>query len=174
MKKTMNPMKTVLAAVAVLFAAVAVSHAAPPAPGTCPADVGAALAEACPCDAPSWKNHGKYVSCVVRLRNQLRKDGCLDDVAKREIARCAARSTCGKAEAVLCCTYDTSGVCDDPVADGTPAGVCSNDAAVACDTSADCVTVGAPKVSKSEQACSASGGTSVGGGSVCGGCPPLP
>lgn len=159
----------------VVMLAMVGSAAAQPAPGSCPADVGQALAEACPCDGPQpWKNHGKYVSCVVRLRNELRKAGCLDDAAKREISRCAARSTCGKAGAVLCCSWDTSGVCDDPVEDGTAAGTCSNDAAVACDTSLDCVKASAAKVSRSEDACTAAGGTSIGGGSVCGGCPALP
>jgi hypothetical protein len=71
------------------------------------------------------------VKCVVHLRNDLRKAGCLDAAAKRTIASCAARSTCGKEGAVLCCVYDTSGTCSDTVADGVPAGVCSNDATIA-------------------------------------------
>ncbi|MFM7140861.1 MAG: hypothetical protein ACKO2K_02960, partial [Alphaproteobacteria bacterium] len=71
----MNAKRTFLAGALVVLTAVGAANAAPPAPGTCPADVGQALAEACPCDGtPGWKNHGKYVSCVVRLRNQLRKD----------------------------------------------------------------------------------------------------
>lgn len=145
----------------------------------CPADVAGAVAAACPCDADGngqqWKNHGKYVSCVVRFRNELRKQGCLDAEAKRTIARCAARSTCGKEGAVLCCVYDTSGTCDDAApGDGTAAGVCSNDAALACDTDADCITVGDPKVKRTAELCAAHGGTAVGGGSVCSGCPALP
>ncbi len=99
-----------LISVALLASANSV-FAQPPGPVTCPPDVGAALAAQCPCDSSgpgqSWKNHGQYVSCVVRFRNDLRKAGCLDDTAKRTIARCAARSTCGKAGAVLCCNYDT-------------------------------------------------------------------
>jgi hypothetical protein len=142
----------------------------------CPEDVGAALAEACPCDASgpgqSWKNHGQYVKCVVQLRNRLRKAGCLDAAAKRTIASCAARSTCGKEGAVLCCVYDTSATCSDLVPNGVAEGVCSNDATVACDTATDCVTViGGPKVSRHEETCTKRGGTPVGGGSVCGGCP---
>jgi hypothetical protein len=143
---------------------------------TCPADVGAELAAACPCDADgqgkAWKNHGQYVKCVVQLRNRLRKAGCLDAAAKRTIASCAARSTCGKEGAVLCCKYDTSATCSDLVADGVPAGVCSNDALVACDTATDCITViSGPKVSRQAETCVDRGGTPVGGGSVCGGCP---
>src|SRR6185369_1622043 len=116
----------------------------------CPPDVGAPLADACSCDAnhgQPWKNHGQYVSCVVRFRNDLRKQGCLDDAAKRTIASCAARSTCGKEGAVLCCVYDASGTCDDALpGDGTAAGVCSNDATIVCDTALDCVTATGPKV----------------------------
>lgn len=148
----------------------------------CPDDVGAAIAAACPCDADqggrAWKNHGKYVSCVVRFRNDLRRAGCLDAQAKREIARCAARSTCGKEGAVLCCTYDTSGTCDDAgPGDGTAAGVCSNGAGAACDTDADCISAEGPKVHRRGDTCTARGGTIVGTGSVCGGCPlppPMP
>lgn len=77
-----------------------------PAPVDCPADIAAALAEACPCDtAPS---HGRYVSCIVRFRTALRRAGCLTEDANR-IARCAARSTCGRSEAVLCCVPSESG-----------------------------------------------------------------
>lgn len=145
----------------------------------CPEDVGAALGAACSCDADgngkAWKNHGQYVSCVVRFRNDLRKQGCLDAQSQRTIARCAARSTCGKEGAVLCCVYDTSGTCDDAApGDGTAAGVCSNDAEIACDTDADCITVGDPKLKRSADVCTDHGGTVVGGGSVCAGCPALP
>jgi hypothetical protein len=154
---------------------VAFAKGKPPVITECPPDVGAALATACPCDggAQPWKNHGGYVSCVVRYRNALRKAGCLDDAAKRTIASCAARSTCGKEGAVLCCVYDASGTCDDALpGDGTAAGVCSSDGTTACDTATDCITVvRGPKVAKDADKCVANGGTSVGGGSVCGGCP---
>jgi len=162
--------------VALAVLAVATSAlAAPPAPITCPADAGAWVAEQCPCDGPA-PTHGKYVSCVVRARNLLRKSGCLTKEANGEIARCAARSTCGKAGAVLCCTYDESATCDgDPnPGDLVAEGACSDDAAKPCDAATDCVTVGAPKVTRTESACTDRGGVSIGGGSVCGGCPPLP
>jgi len=145
------------------------------APG-CPDDVGAALAAACPCDADSsaqaWKNHGQYQKCVVHFRNDMRKQGCLDSESQRSIARCSARSTCGKDGAVLCCVYDTSGTCNDPApGDGTAAGVCSNAATTPCDTDADCITASAPRVSRHADTCVAHGGTPVGGGSVCSDCP---
>jgi hypothetical protein len=143
---------------------------------TCPDDVGAALAAACPCadngHGQSWKNHGQYVKCVVQFRNDLRKQGCLDDTAKRTIAKCAARSTCGKEGAVLCCFYDTSGVCSDPMpGDGVAAGTCSNDATITCDTNTDCITASGPKLARQASNCTDKGGTPVGGGSVCSACP---
>jgi hypothetical protein len=158
-----------------------------PAPITCPApapgdaNVLAAIAAACPCDgtvqpdlsvAP-WKNHGKYVSCTVRYRNRLRKAGCFtDDAVRRAVARCAARSTCGKAT-VLCCTYEL-GTCNDPTpGDAVAAGTCSNDATVACDIAADC-TKSSEHIAHDSAACTADGGVDVGAGSVCDPCPPPP
>lgn len=143
---------------------------------SCPTDPAATLAAACPCDGDGhgqpWRNHGKYVSCVVRLRNDLRRAGCLTAETQRTIARCAARSTCGKDGAVLCCVYDTSGTCNDPTpGDGSSAGLCSNDATRACDTSVDCITATGPTVSRQATTCTDRGGTVVGGGSVCSVCP---
>jgi hypothetical protein len=161
----------------VMIGSVLVGAAAMPALAQegCPPDVGAALAAACPCAADSgnaaWRNHGKYVSCVVRFRNDLRRRGCLDAHANGQIARCAARSTCGKPDTVLCCVYDTSGTCSDTApGDTVPGGDCSNDPSKACDTATDCVTVRGPKVTKADL-CAARGGTSIGAGSVCAGCP---
>ena len=158
--------------VAVLIASTgpAFAQSACPTDGSCPADVGACLAESCPCAADhggqAWKNHGQYVKCVVHLRNDLRKAGCLDAAAKRTIASCAARSTCGKEGAVLCCVYDTSGTCD------LVSGTCTNDATITCASDTDCITVvSGPKVKRHEDTCTDHGGTPVGGGSVCGGCP---
>jgi hypothetical protein len=144
----------------------------------CPEDPAADIAAACPCDADSngqgWINHGKYVSCIVRHRNELRQQGCLDAQTQKLIARCAARSTCGKDGAVLCCIYDTSGTCSDTVADGVKNGTCSNDATIACDTATDCITSTGPKVKRQSATCTDHGGTVVGTGSVCAGCPALP
>ena len=160
---------------AVAVAAATIAPTASALAQSCPTDIGAALAAACPCaddgHGQAWKNHGQYVKCVVHFRNDLRKAGCLDDAAKRTIASCAARSTCGKDGAVLCCVYDTSGVCSDPLADGVPAGTCSNDATIACDTNADCITASGPKVKRHDTTCTDHGGTVVGTGSVCSTCP---
>jgi hypothetical protein len=144
----------------------------------CAITVEAALGAACPCagkmlpndSVAPWRNHGQYVSCVVRFRNGLRKAGCLSDATRTTIARCAARSTCGKSDAVLCCTY-TTGVCNDPMpGDSTAAGTCSNDPTKVCDTSADC-TEGHGHLAHDDASCTATGGVDVGAGSVCDPCP---
>jgi hypothetical protein len=168
-------MKKLFIAALISIALSASSALAQPAP-ECPADAGAALEAACPCGADSqgasWKNHGKYVSCVVRFRNDLRKRGCLTAESQREIARCAARSTCGKEGATLCCVYDLTGVCSDTTpGDLVAAGTCSNDAERACDTNTDCITASGPKVSRRVETCTNHGGTPIGGGSVCSSCP---
>lgn len=144
-------------------------------PIPCPDDVPTAVALECPCEGRTlsdqtvepWRNHGRYVSCVARYRNQLRKSGCLTSETKRTIARCAARSSCGKATAVVCCVPTSTGVCNDAMpGDDLPNGTCSNDAAIACDTDAGCV-VASPRMTKSADACSALGGSSLGAGSLC-------
>ncbi len=153
-----------------------------PAPMPCPTDVAAAVAAMCPCagkmlpdtSVQPWRNHGQYVSCVVHYRNALRKAGCFtDDSVRRTLARCAARSTCGK-DTVLCCHYDL-GTCNDPMpGDTVAAGTCGNDPTVACDTSADC-TKSTARIAHDADACTVDGGVVVvGGGSVCAPCPPPP
>lgn len=149
-----------------------------PEPITCPDDVDAALAAECPCDGTvqpdesvePWRNHGQYVRCVVRYRNQLRKAGCVTKEERRTIKRCAARSTCGKADRVLCC-ISTMGTCDDVVPNDIPEGVCSNDPDVACDTDADC-TDSRTRITRGEAACMDAGGVVSGTGSVCEPCAP--
>src|SRR5262245_20587768 len=149
-----------------------------PQPVPCPADVGAALAAQCPCggtvqsdmSVTPWRNHGQFIKCVVHFRNALRKSGCLTSAERQTIASCAARSTCGK-EKVLCCHY-VVGTCTDPTpGDMVKAGMCSNDATLACDTAADCTTSTA-HIAHDATACMADGGVVVdGGGSVCTPCP---
>jgi hypothetical protein len=119
-----------------------------------------------------WRNHGQYVKCIVHFRNALRKSGCLTDDERRTIARCSARSTCGKAT-VLCCQYEL-GTCNDPMpGDLVKAGVCNNDSTLACDTAADC-TKSSSRIAHDATACMADGGVVVdGGGSVCAPCPPM-
>ena len=156
--------------------ATAMGHGKP-GPITCPTDVPTALADACPCagkvlpdsSVAAWRNHGQYVRCVVHLRNMLRKGGCLTADVRRTLAHCAARSTCGKETAVLCCVSET-GTCSDPApGDGTAAGTCSNAADRACDVGPDCTETHA-RIASDEAACTARGGTSAGAGSVCDAC----
>ena len=158
--------KAVLLALLALPVGVRAMGKGHPDPGSCPTDVGAEVATRCPCDGQ--KNHGQYVSCVVHMRNALRKAGCLSTDERRTMARCAARSTCGK-DAVLCCT-STTGTCSDPTpGDGTKAGVCSNDRSLACDAAADCTETKA-RLAPDEATCTQGGGTASGQGSVCGPC----
>jgi len=123
--------------------------------------VAADIDAACPCDTAS--NHGKHQSCVVHLRNQLRKEGC----PTARIASCSARSTCGKAGRVLCCTVTSTGTCTG--ATSTTAGTCSNSGA-SCATDADCTVLSGPHISRDATACTDRGGFSSGTGSVCDGC----
>lgn len=169
-------------AVASCLALSAGAWAKRPEPITCPEDVVSSVAETCPCDGKvlpdlsvrPWKNHGQYVSCVVRHRNALRKAGCFTDASvRRTLARCAARSTCGKANKVRCCSY-TLGTCSDPTpGDLIADGACSHDALLACDVDTDCTTSSA-KLKRDADACTLDGGVVVEGGSVCDECPPPP
>jgi len=142
-----------------------------PQPIPCPADVAAAIATQCPCSSAG--NHGQYVKCVVHFRNALRKSGCLTAAERQTIARCAARSTCGK-DKVLCCHYDLGTCSDSTPGDMVATGTCSNDPTVTCDVSADC-TKSSARIAPDATACMADGGVVVdGGGSVCAPCPPPP
>jgi len=177
----MRTFPSMLAAIAVVVL-VGNASAKRPEPTTCPEDIGTALAETCPCDGTlqpdlsvqPWRNHGQYVRCVVHYRNALRKAACFaDDSTRRALARCAARSTCGKPALLRCCSYEL-GACSDPApGDLMAAGVCSNDAVLACDTDADC-TKSSARLVRDADACTADGGTIVDGGSVCEACPTPP
>ena len=164
-------MKTIL--LSVLVTAAAVMSIAPAARADCPDDPEAFIAAACPCEGNGngnggWKNHGGYQKCVVHLRNDLRRQGCLNAETQRMIARCSARSTCGKDGAVLCCYVTGTGTCVG-VTDTTP-GACSNDAMVSCLTDADCTTLSRATLKRHADNCTDRGGYVTGTGSVCAGC----
>src|SRR3989442_12173575 len=82
--------------------AAAMGRGKKPTPITCPADVVSAMAEQCPCagkmlpdgSVAAWRNHGKYVSCVVHPRNAPRKAGCLTAATRQPPARWPAPPTC--------------------------------------------------------------------------------
>jgi len=159
-------------AIALLVGWTSTAQAAPPTPcdpeillpgGQCPADVSTAVAQCCPCDAPSFINHGGYVHCVAHAANALRKAGCLDDSARRSIKKCAARSTCGKPGFVTCC-QPQPGVCG-------PSGECARtDPPVSCTTDEDCPPQVRCTTKRSEELCLAAGGTPGAPGSCCGAC----
>mmetsp|Transcript_36120 Transcript_36120/g.53861 ORF Transcript_36120/g.53861 Transcript_36120/m.53861 type:complete len:81 (+) Transcript_36120:848-1090(+) len=55
----------------------------------------------CPCDGPleeggTWKNHGKYVSCVAKKAGELVELGTLTEEQKDEAVWNAGESDCGK------------------------------------------------------------------------------
>ena len=62
---------------------------------------GCSVEQACPCDGPrgssaSWRNHGKYVSCVAHAANTLVELGLITESGKDAIVSEAAQSDCGK------------------------------------------------------------------------------
>ena len=54
----------------------------------------AAAETQCSCDSAS--NHGRYVSCVAHVANELAASGDLPNECKGDVIHCAANSTCGK------------------------------------------------------------------------------
>jgi ferredoxin len=61
---------------------------------------GCAIAQLAPCEAPrnssqSWKNHGKYVSCVAHAAKDFVELGLISVTEKGEIVSEAAQSDCG-------------------------------------------------------------------------------
>jgi hypothetical protein len=76
-----------------------VANAADACPGT-PAGamvnaLGCSMAQTAPCDG-NWKNHGAYVSAVVKAAQTLRDDGLIGPSEMGSIVRAAASSTCGQ------------------------------------------------------------------------------
>src|SRR5258706_9826546 len=66
-------------------------------------------AAAARCDCAAAENHGQYVSCVAGVAKEFAGTGVLPEECKGEVVRCAAKSTCGKPEAVTCCRVDRRG-----------------------------------------------------------------
>jgi len=90
-------------------------------------------------------------------------------IQDRTVARCAARSTCGKPTAVLCCVSQTGTCSDQAPGNMMPEGTCGNDVEIACDVDADCSRMRA-RIARDEAACTASSGTPAGQGTVCEAC----
>lgn len=74
--------------------------------GTAPGSVvdrgGCSIAQACPCEADEdgspWRNHGKYVRCVVEEAHRFRLKGLIDRDEAGAIKSAAAATDCGKRE----------------------------------------------------------------------------
>lgn len=159
-----------------------------PEPLPCPdpaVDLVTLIDEQCSCDGVTdevtsevvpWRNHGKYVRCVVKYVNQLRKSGCIEKATRRQLKRCAARSTCGKSAAVLCCISKTEVCNDDDPQDVIP-GMCGDDVDRECLTDDDC-TKTKVRLARSPEVCLERGGEPAGTGSMCTdpevACAPLP
>ncbi|HEY3189685.1 MAG TPA: hypothetical protein VGJ70_19505 [Solirubrobacteraceae bacterium] len=116
----------------------------------------------CHCDESS--NHGRYVSCVAHVVNDLAKDGTIPNNCRGRVKRCAARSTCGKPGFVTC-TVPTD-TCTNIDAT-TLVGTCTRDPAISCTQDLDCGTRCSTK--HDATLCDAAGGT-VGAGSCCAAC----
>jgi hypothetical protein len=122
--------------------------------------IGAFVDATCPCDGvddgnggtTAWKNHGQYVRCVAHAVKDAAKAAGVKRRCARDLVPCAARSSCGKRNAVTCIVATTAtctnGVCDTPEA--TP-----------CTTDADCSTR-ACGVTTLER-CANAGGTAASG-----------
>ena len=61
---------------------------------------GCSIAQLCPCEGPrgttvSWKNHGKYVSCVAKTSETFVEQGLITEAEKDSTVSEAAQSDCG-------------------------------------------------------------------------------
>jgi len=62
---------------------------------------GCSVAQLCPCAGPrgstlAWKNHGRYVECVEKSLNTLKKKGLISHKAEENLENAAEQSDCGK------------------------------------------------------------------------------
>ena len=68
-------------------------------PGVAVDAAGCAVAQRCPCetrpDGEPWRNHGRYVSCVVHAAGRLLREGAIARGERRDLVRAAAHSACG-------------------------------------------------------------------------------
>jgi hypothetical protein len=125
--------------------------------------IGAFVDSTCPCDGVddgmggtvAWKNHGQYVRCVTHAVKDATRAAGVKRRCARDIVPCAARSSCGKRNAVTC-IVTTTGTCLN--------GACDTPDAAPCTTDADCggQTCGVTSAAR----CSDAGGT-AGSGSCC-------
>jgi hypothetical protein len=110
------------------------------------------------CSCAGAGNHGQFVSCVVHVVKRLSDSGAVPDECRGKVARCAARSTCGKPGFVTC-QLTRPGTCDLATA------TCVGNPSVACTTDVACATTRC-KTSSSAERCTAAGGV-VGAATTC-------
>lgn len=107
----------------------------------------------CPCTGMG--NHGRYVSCVAHVINDLVKEG-LPTKCKGQLKRCAARSTCGKeAQGFATCTTFQYGSC---VTNADLTTTCDHDPSIACTVDTDCVVSSQCRLTRDAAGCEAAGG----------------
>jgi hypothetical protein len=163
---------SVIVAVLIAWAAPGRAQTTPPDCNAARCAVQTAVNQNCPCDSAT--NHGRYVSCVAHQVNTLARTGEVPKQCKGKVKRCAARSTCGKANFETCLLPGT-GTCDT----GTATCTEGTSASGSCTSAADCVvtscrimrafprnTTPVPGTDK----CTLLGGT-PGTGTCCAGCP---
>ncbi|HLY39014.1 MAG TPA: hypothetical protein VKU61_13310 [Candidatus Binatia bacterium] len=125
--------------------------------------IGAFIDATCPCagvddgngGTVAWKNHGQYVRCVAHAARAAARAAGVKRRCARALVPCAARSSCGKKNAVAC-IVPSVGTCTG--------GACSNDPETPCAVDADC-TLQACTVTSADR-CAAAGG-SASSGSCC-------
>jgi len=107
----------------------------------------------CPCEGN--RNHGRYVSCVAHVINDLVAEG-LPTNCKGKLKRCAARSVCGKQDrGFQTCTTFEYGTCTiDPI---SSLGSCANDPSVVCTVDTDCVVSQRCKITRHPEKCMSEG-----------------
>ena len=105
------------------------------------------------CSCENARNHGQYVKCVGRVIRNLTRDGQISQRCRGKLVRCAARSTCGKADFVTC-TIQRLGVCNETSFTCEDFG----DEPVACASNADCVRRSKCRTKRTAEKCEARGG----------------
>jgi hypothetical protein len=87
-----------------LLVTMPVAAAKPDKPECTAALVDVQAAVAVGCDCATALNHGQYVRCAGKVVKGLVTAGSLDKHCKGAMVRVFAKSSCGKTDAVTCCT----------------------------------------------------------------------
>ena len=122
--------------------------------------IGAFVDATCPCagvddgngGTVAWKNHGQYVRCVAHAARAAARAAGVKRRCARTLVPCAARSSCGKRNAVAC-IVPSVGTCTG--------GACSNDPETPCSVDADCA-LHACTVTSADRCAQAGGSASSG------------